>query len=287
MVLWWRSKTQGFASALEKTSTNADPGPHSRCDAIRLRATVACRSGTHNRLELSMYTVSDGRPPKRRVRVERGIYKQPNGKYAVCFMLDGRPRFRTVGYDFEVAREQRRTLGEAARYGVVATAPQLRFERVADWWLERLTRRVVTGERCERTLEIRGYHLERHLLPTFGGWLLREITVQDVCELIEELREDGRSQHTIARALATLNHLMRFAIRNSWIPENPVAKLETYERPRPAPHPPRVLGQAEIARLLGAALPRYRVLIATALFTGMRHSELLGLTWHDIDLPAG
>lgn len=40
------------------------------------------------------------RPPGR-VRVERGIYLQPNGKYAVCFMAGGRPRFRTVGYDIE------------------------------------------------------------------------------------------------------------------------------------------------------------------------------------------
>jgi len=28
-----------------------------------------------------------------RVRVEHGVYLQPNGRYAVCFMLDGRPRF--------------------------------------------------------------------------------------------------------------------------------------------------------------------------------------------------
>jgi integrase len=48
-----------------------------------------------------------------------------------------------------------------------------------------------------------------------------------------------------------------------------------------------VLGQEEISRLLNASLPAYRVLIATALFTGMRHSELLGLTWHDIDLRGG
>jgi len=26
-----------------------------------------------------------------RHRVERGIYRQPNGKYAVCFMLAGKP----------------------------------------------------------------------------------------------------------------------------------------------------------------------------------------------------
>ena len=32
-----------------------------------------------------------------RVRVERGIYRQPNAKYAVCWRHAGRLRFRTVG----------------------------------------------------------------------------------------------------------------------------------------------------------------------------------------------
>jgi hypothetical protein len=31
-----------------------------------------------------------------RVRVERGIYRQPNGKYAVCWRHAGRLRFRTL-----------------------------------------------------------------------------------------------------------------------------------------------------------------------------------------------
>ena len=30
------------------------------------------------------------------VRVERGIYQQSNGKYAVCVMTEGKPRLRTV-----------------------------------------------------------------------------------------------------------------------------------------------------------------------------------------------
>jgi hypothetical protein len=34
-----------------------------------------------------------------RVRVERGIYRQRNGKYAVCWRHAGRLRFRTVGFE--------------------------------------------------------------------------------------------------------------------------------------------------------------------------------------------
>ena len=29
----------------------------------------------------------------RRVRVQRGVYRQPNGKYAVCVMVDGPTTF--------------------------------------------------------------------------------------------------------------------------------------------------------------------------------------------------
>jgi integrase len=38
---------------------------------------------------------------------------------------------------------------------------------------------------------------------------------------------------------------------------------------------------------MGACLPAYRALIATALLTGMRLSELLGLIWDDVDLIRG
>ncbi|HEY0318858.1 MAG TPA: hypothetical protein VGC49_11270 [Solirubrobacterales bacterium] len=81
-------------------------------------------------------------PQTRRVRVEQGIYLQPNGKYAVCFMAAGRPRFRTVGYDIEEARAERILFVESIRAGVPLATPELRFARVAGWWIERYERRV-------------------------------------------------------------------------------------------------------------------------------------------------
>jgi hypothetical protein len=54
-----------------------------------------------------------------RVRVERGIYRQPNGKYAVCWRHAGRLRFRTVGIDIKEARRARLALIAATREGSV------------------------------------------------------------------------------------------------------------------------------------------------------------------------
>jgi len=234
-----------------------------------------------------MHETVEGSGFRQRVRVERGIYLQANGKYAVCFMLEGRPRFRTVGYDLELARAQRRLFVRAAGFGVVAPPPRLALQTVAGWWLERYERRVASGERRERTLEIHRYYLERHLLPLLGSRLIREISVADVSDLMDRLRARGCAEKTVANALGTLGNVMRFAVRNSWIAESPVEKLERHERPRPAPYPQRALGREEIARLLYACLPAYRPLVATALFTGMRLSELLGLIWDDVDFVGG
>jgi len=230
----------------------------------------------------------EGEPtPGRRVRIERGIYRQPNGKYAVCFMHEGKPRFRTVGYDLALARRERETLSRAASFGVLACAPRLSFAKLAGFWLARFEHRVRAGQRRERTLGAHRYQLQAHLLPALAERPARSITASDVAELIEALRGQGRSERTIAGALHTLNNLMRFAVRSGWIAENPVAKLEHDERPHPARRPARVLGQEEIAALLAACSASARAPIATALYTGLRISELLGLIWSDVDLHSG
>jgi len=77
---------------------------------------------------------------------------------------------------------------------------------------------------------------------------------------------------------------MRFALRNQWIADNPLAKLEHDERPHPVRRAPRVLGQQEITALLASCPPSDLLPIATALYTGLRVSELLALTWGDLDL---
>lgn len=231
--------------------------------------------------------MDDDHRPARRLRVEQGIYLQPNGKYAVCFMAGGRPRFRTVGYDIEEARAERTFFMESIRAGAPLATPELRFARVAGWWIERYERRVEAGERRERSLESNRYHLEKHLLPAFGPRLIRTLGVEDVADLMTRLRAAGKSEKTVAGALATLQSIVRFALRNGWMAQNPVEKLESGERPHPVPRRQRVLGRDEIVRLLTACAPRYRTLVATAIYTGLRISELLGLLWSDFDLDHG
>jgi hypothetical protein len=168
----------------------------------------------------SMHEVVEGSRTGRRVRVERGIYRQPNSKYAICFMLDGKPRYRTFGCDFEAARAARARLVVAAQAGLVTACPRLTFGTVARRWLQRFETMVAIGERRPRTLENHRYHLEDHLLPVFAGRRIAAITVDDVAGLIGALAEEGCAPRTIAGALATLGAIMRFALRRGYITDN-------------------------------------------------------------------
>ena len=69
----------------------------------------------------------------RRVRVARGIYQQPNGKYAVCVRVDGRARFRTVEAATLIeAVRQRELLQRVGQLGDLPLSPRLTFAEIKE-----------------------------------------------------------------------------------------------------------------------------------------------------------
>jgi integrase len=223
----------------------------------------------------------------RRVRVERGIYRQENGTYGVYLMLDGKPRYKAVGRKLAEARRQRDLLSAKAQRGELAAPCRLSFAELAESWLEGFAAQVAAGERGERTHENYRYHLDRHLLPALGRRRLQELTTDDCARLIADLRAKGLAPKTIAGALVPLGRVFALALRRGYITDNPLRRLEASERPRIVRREQRVLTHQEIAKLLAACLPTYRLFLASALYSGMRLSELLGLTWAEVDLEAG
>src|SRR3989442_6788372 len=90
---------------------------------------------------------ASSRPDRRRRRVARGVYRQPNGKYAVCVRVDGRARFRTLEAATLVeALRQREVLQRAGRLGELPLSPRLTFAEVAGRWLAEFEVKVAAGE---------------------------------------------------------------------------------------------------------------------------------------------
>jgi integrase len=89
---------------------------------------------------------------------------------------------------------------------------------------------------------------------------------------------------TINRKLAFLKHLLSKAVEWGKVNENPLKKVRLYREDHART---RFLTDEEEANLLACCGPPLKPLVVTALNTGFRASELLSLTWQDVDFRRG
>jgi integrase len=105
-----------------------------------------------------------------------------------------------------------------------------------------------------------------------------------------KLRNNGRSNATRRKVMTSLKSLLSHAQREGRVAQN-VARGVSIKADRRNHTGPLQAGVdfptlAELRQLIDEAPDKRRPLIATAIFTGMRVSELLGLRWSDVDLEA-
>lgn len=135
----------------------------------------------------------------------------------------------------------------------------------------------------------------RRDLGTFAEWLAeRHLPVPAVGEpellaYVEDLRGRGLAPATVARAMVPVRGLYRFLADEGRIPADPSAAME---RPRVPRGLPKALSEEEVARLLAAPVGddplarRDRAILEVLYGTGLRVSELVGLSLGDVDVDA-
>ncbi len=126
-------------------------------------------------------------------------------------------------------------------------------------------------------------HVREHIRPFIGGLKLTAVTTPRVYAFVDELREGGRSAEMRRRAVQSLGRVLKFAKGRGLVGTNPVADVTLASSRRGKPRP-EIPTRDELRAIVAAAEGRWRPLILTALFTGLRASELRGLSWSDVDL---
>ncbi len=136
----------------------------------------------------------------------------------------------------------------------------------------------------------------RRDLRVYAAWLaerglaLGEVAEPDVIAYTQELRARGLAPASVARLLVPVRAVHRFLTAEGRIEVDPAAHVE---RPRVPRGLPKALSEAEVERLLGAphgtepTARRDRALLEVLYGTGVRVSELVGLSLGDVDLDAG
>jgi integrase len=227
---------------------------------------------------------SEGNAP-RRVHIERGIYfrdTQAGRRYEIVFTdSNGRQRWKVVSGGLREARAARAEVVAKLARGERVAPSRFTLQEIAGTWLGSQTHlRPRTLDRYETVLRL-------HVMPRLGRQRASSICEDDVVSLMAQMRTQGLSGATIRKTVMVLGRVLGHATRRGLIPANPVSRLERGERPAVERREMRFLERGEMAALLHAVSDTYRPLLATAIFTGLRLGELLGLTWAEIDFTSG
>lgn len=130
-------------------------------------------------------------------------------------------------------------------------------------------------------------------LEHFAGWLKgapAKASRDDLTNFLASYVDRGARPRTTARFLSSFRRFYRYLLREGLITEDPTATLDSPKLGRPLP---KSLSEAQIEQLLSApdvATPlglRDRAMLETLYATGLRVSELVGLTISQTNLQAG
>lgn len=229
--------------------------------------------------------------------VRQRTWTTPNGERKSAWQVDyrdqaGKRRSKTFARKRDaVAFEQ--TAGVEVRAGVhIADSSSVTVAHAGALWL-------ASGDAAGlemTTLAQRRQHLRLHIEPYIGTTLLSKLTVPTVRQFEDDLRADNRSAAMIRKVLGSLGSIVADAQERGLALRNPVREMSARRGGSDRRAAARAKSRArvgadiptpgEMRAILAAAKGRWRPLLITATFTGMRASELRGLRWQDVDFEA-
>lgn len=206
-----------------------------------------------------------------------GFTQRQDGRYECKFTLNGK---RKTLYDnnFSKLRKKVNNVKYEAEHGICGN-----FEKITlDDWHKIWRETYKVGHVKESTLEVYDTNYRVYIKDKLGCFLLKDIKPAMIQSLINQLYKSGLASGTIQLIRVILSNMFEFAIQEDLIVKNPCHNLQIPKKPKKVK---KVLSKDEEiifmneAKLSSSYYPMYY----TALATGMRVNEILGLTWDDID----
>ena len=126
-----------------------------------------------------------------------------------------------------------------------------------------------------------GKQIERHLLPTFGEWRLKDITKEEVQRFLGQKRKQGLSGSSVHGIRTALGKVLQAAVDWNYLEGNSARGIRLGDR---TPVQERAyLLRDQLALLLNSLSDPCRTLAVIAALTGLRIGELLALRWKHVD----
>ena len=232
----------------------------------------------------------DALQPGQRVTIEGvEIERCADGdlRFLINAGVEGRRIHKVIGLqsqrmNYDRARAHVERVRTEAREGRLALAPKgrklhLTFGEVATRYLDALM------EGGGKNIAKKRQQLAQHLVPALGDERLSSLTRPALDRYRQQRLDEGASDATVNREMATVSHLLTVATDEKWILVRPckVPKVAESEAAK------IILSRAEQQALLGAAMndidSYVYLFVLFGINTPMRHSEILSSRYDEVD----
>jgi integrase len=230
--------------------------------------------------------------------IRRRRWTAPDGTAKEAWVVDysdqhGQRHIKTFARKKDAEHYQAETMVGVRRGTHTADSTSMTVADAAKLWLA-----TAEGNGLERStlLNYRQF-IDLHIVPLIGTMKLSQLTVPLVRQFEDKLRV-ARSPVMVRMVIRALGTLLTDAQERGLVAQNVVRSLRTQRRRgKEARIEGRRRGKLkvgvdlpspdEIRTLIGHLDGRWRPLLLTAIFSGLRASELRGLRWTDIDFKRG
>lgn len=126
-----------------------------------------------------------------------------------------------------------------------------------------------------------GKQIERHLLPVFREWRIKDITKAEVQRFLGQKRKQGLSGSSVHGIRTALGKVLQAAVDWNYLEDNSARGIRLGDR-TPVQERAYLLPD-QLAPLLNVLPQPCRTLVVIAVLTGLRIGELLALRWKHVD----
>ena len=217
------------------------------------------------------------------------IYKRKDGRWEGRFYNGkknkGRKKYSSV-YGNTYTETRKKLLNKLNNS--ICQAENILFTQCASHWIDDASKRVKPS-----TLANYSFLLEKHILPYFKQFLMKDVSVDVMSDFINDKLKEGKlkrrsglSKKYLKDIVSIIKQIANYAEQHYGVHN----KIRLISSPRPDKKEIRILSSSEIDTLtsyLMQADNSMNIGILISLFTGMRIGEICGLKWEDIDLKEG
>ncbi len=193
--------------------------------------------------------------------------KRADGRYMKQITINGKIKSFYGKTQAEVSRKIMEYQGEQETGRL--------FPIVANEWLDEYLKQVPYT-----TFKKSGQASYHHAVEWFKEEILKDISPQDIAVYLKALAKKGYSQKTVATYKSTLNQIFTYALINGEVSTNPCYLVPL---PKHLPKGKRALPETDAIKVIDGLHDGFGFFAYFLLYSGLRRSEALALTYEDID----